>query len=90
VGPGCNLPWDQAHCTTEPIIDASQDQDVRWASVGTEDVWTAAVSVWTANPSPGGLIDNILSVPEPIVPEFHGPANINCGATSDNNGCAQS
>lgn len=49
VGPGCGAPWDKATCDTDPIADAAQDQDVRWASVDTESAWTAAINAWKAN-----------------------------------------
>ena len=49
--------WDSAQCTQQEVTDASIDQSKRWASVNTEDAWTAAIDNWNSI-NGNGLVKN--------------------------------
>ncbi|OKL58597.1 hypothetical protein UA08_06382 [Talaromyces atroroseus] len=74
--------WELVDCENAGVVNAAQNQTTRWNDVDTIEAWNAAVANWTADPFPANL-----TFSEQVSNFFNGPEGMDCGTTSDHNGC---
>ncbi|OBT85922.1 hypothetical protein VE02_04509 [Pseudogymnoascus sp. 03VT05] len=76
--------WRSVTCSDPWVTDASQNQTDRRYGVGADAAWSDAVDYWlqSPKPNPGGL-----TFPEMISNFLNEDENMNCGSTTDQNGC---
>ncbi|KAH7116567.1 hypothetical protein B0J13DRAFT_571689 [Dactylonectria estremocensis] len=75
------LSWSNATCSIKEITDASYNPDVRWASVDSENAWSAVATSWNKNAL--GTGQSILPFPMMVSNFFHGPEHMNCQDVGD-------